>query len=306
MLAKIRSQNGLLRSLPAERAGVRPLFPILCLVSLALLALSRIDHGIVRDLRWQVTEAMTPMLQALSIPVEPLRWAKHRVTDMTQLSEEVSRLRAENLKLKGYEWRAKELARTLKQLQPLARMVAETPYNFVTTRVMSNSSGAFVRSVLVDVGRKQALRPGYPVVNELGLVGRVVDAGESAARILLLTDLNSRVPVRVGGKGVRAILVGDNGARPRLDFVAANSDIKPGDEIATSGSGGLFPQGLRVGRLMRDRRGLRVELSANLDQLEYVSVLFYNGPTLEMTDKSAKRKDARLVGQKKFKLDAKR
>lgn len=281
-------------------AGVRPLFPVLCLVSLALLVLSRIDHSIVRDLRWQATEIISPVLQAMLVPVEPLRWAKHRVEDMTQMTHEVQRLREENLKLKSYEWRAKELERQLERVEQLARMVAKTSYPFLTSRVMANSSGAFVRSVLIDSGRRQDIRPGYPVVNETSLVGRIVDASETAARVLLLTDMNSRVPVRIGKQGVRAILVGDNGAEPRLEFLAANAEIAEGEDIATSGAGGLFPQGLQVGKITRKTRGFRVRLSSDLDQLEYVSVLFYNGPRLEMTDRPRRHKDAHLIGQRRF------
>ena len=285
----------------AERPRIRSAFPVLVLMSLALLVLSRLEHKVIDQLRWHVTEAMTPVLNTMLIPLEPLRWVKRQAKEHWQMSETLVKLRQENVKLSNWQWRAKELQRRIDSLNGLARVVEEADYQFVTARVMANSSGAFVRSVLINAGRQQSVRLGYPVVNAHGLVGRIVDAGEGAARVLLLTDLNSRVPVRVGQEGKRAILVGDNGPNPRLDYLPANAKVVPGATVATSGAGGVFPSGLRVGVVVKDRRGLRVRPTANLDQLEYLSVLFYASPRLEMTDRPQRHKDALLVGQQKFK-----
>ncbi len=279
----------------------RSAFPILLLMSLALLVLSRLEHKVITQLRWHVTEAMTPVLSTLLIPLEPLRWVKREAKEHWQMSEALVKVRQENIKLRNWQWRALELQRKIDTLNGLARVVVEADTQFVTARVMANSSGAFVRSVLINAGRQQNVRLGYPVVNADGLAGRIVDAGDSAARVLLLTDLNSRVPVRVGSAGTRAILVGDNGSTPRLDYLPANAKVASGDMVATSGAGGLFPSGLRVGVVVKDRRGLRVQPIADLDQLEYLSVLFYASPRLEMTDRPDTRKGAHLVGQKKFK-----
>lgn len=281
---------------------LRSTFPVLVLVSLALLVLSRLEHKVTTELRWHVTEAMTPVLSALLVPLEPLRWVNRQAKQHWQLSETVTRLREENTKLSKWQWRALELQRKLDQVSGLARVVSETGYQFVTARVMANSSGAFVRSVLVNAGRQQNVRIGYPVVSQKGVVGRIVDAGDGAARVLLLTDLNSRVPVRIGPSGTRGILLGDNGPNPRLDYLPANAKLKPGDRVATSGAGGVFPAGLEVGVIVKDRRGLRVQTSADLDQLEYLSVLFYNSPRLEITDRPRIRKDARLIGQRAFEI----
>lgn len=278
----------------ADRSRFRPALPILVLLSLALLVLNRLEHNVVDHLRWRVTEAMSPVLNTLLIPVEPLRWIKRQAKEHWHLSETVVTLRQENTELRNWKWRAIELQRKVDTLNGLVKVVEEPGYQFVTARVVANSSGAFVRSVLINAGRRQSLRPGHPVVTANGLVGRIVDSGSQAARVLLLTDLNSRVPVRIGDTGTRAILIGDNGPNPRLDFLPANAKLNPGDVVATSGAGGVFPSGLQVGVVVKDRRGFRVRPAANLDQLEYVSVLFYASPRLEMTDRLPAGKNARL------------
>lgn len=286
-----------------QYSKLRASFPILVLVALGLLVLSRLEHHSIDQLRWRVTEVMTPVLNTLLVPVEPLLWARRQAGEHWRMTETLDDLRKQNSELRHWKWRAQELQRELDGLNALMRVVQETDYPFVTARVMANSSGAFVRSVLINAGRHQNLRLGYPVVNADGLVGRIVDAGESAARVLLLTDLNSRVPVRIGASGIRAILTGDNGSQPRLDYLPANSQLKAGDVVATSGAGGLFPSGLQIGKIVESKAGVRVQLSADLNALEFLSVLFYASPRLELTDRPSQRKDAHLVGQKRFKVD---
>jgi rod shape-determining protein MreC len=109
------------------------------------------------------------------------------------------------------------------------------------------------------------------------------------SRILLLTDINSRIPVFVGRKGVRALMVGDNGASPKLTYAATSgggtgSGFEVGDEVSTSGVGGLFPRGLRIGTVADQGGKLVVVPHARLDELNYVSVLLFENPTLELAD----------------------
>jgi len=113
-----------------------------------------------------------------------------------------------------------------------------------------------------------------------GARGGVVSVGDNAARLLLLTDLASRVPVVVEGAGkkstdedekdevVRAILVGDNSATPVLSFPTKVEGIKPGQLILTSNDGGIFPKGLPIGEVEREGDLFRVRLAANFDRLD--------------------------------------
>lgn len=271
----------------AER-GVRPRFrvvlPLLTLLSIGLLVLSRLDHASMREVRWRIAELMTPVLGAALVPLAPVRWAGSHMSDFFTVAKELQEVREENQRLKGWEWRAGELERKLEEVTRLSRTVSDTAIAFITVRVIANSSGAFVRSAMINAGKDQNLKSGYPVISADGIVGRVVETGRSAARVLLLTDLNSRIPVLVGKTGVRAVLAGDNGSLARLNYVPADAALMPGDEVMTSGTGGLFPRGLRIGTVVESPRGLRVRPHANLDSLEFLSVLFYESPTLELTE----------------------
>ena len=108
----------------------------------------------------------------------------------------------------------------------------------------------------------------------LGLVGRISGVGESTSRVLLLTDAASRIPVAIQPSGQRAIVAGDNSNSPHVDFIENADLVRPGDQIITSGDGGVFPAGLLVGQLALGRDGrLRALLSADYERLEFLRVM---------------------------------
>jgi rod shape-determining protein MreC len=200
---------------------------------------------------------------------------------------EIDRLKTENEQLKQWEWRAKLLERNVAHLRSLLNAVDEPALHFVTGSVIADARGPFLRSALINLGRDNGVRIGYAVINGDGLVGRTVDAGASVARVLLLNDLNSRIPVLVGAAGVRALASGDNSAELKLDFLPDGASLYPGDEVYTSGSDGVLPRGLRVGVVTGLPGAFRVRPHAELSSLDVVSVLFFDAPALVSTDPPA-------------------
>ncbi|MEQ1612331.1 MAG: rod shape-determining protein MreC [Hyphomicrobiaceae bacterium] len=257
---------------------------MLVLVSIALLLLSRLQHGQIAEIRLQLAELMAPALKAAIVPLEPLRRVGQRIETYFELHGELERLRAENQRLRGWEWRAQETERKASQLARLANVVEEPGIEFLTARVVANSSGPFVRSAMLGIGRDRGMKTGYPVIDANGLVGRLIETGARASRVLLVTDINSRIPVQVGRQATRAVLLGDNGPQPRLGYLPAEATIEAGDEVYTSGIGGLLPRGLRIGSVVEDVDGFRMRPHARLDELDYVSILLFESPTIEFAD----------------------
>ncbi len=289
---------------PSGPARIRVALPALVLICLGLLLLSRVNHSMLANARWRIAEWMSPVLQAAMVPLEPVRHVGRQIAAQVDMTEELRRLKTENQKLANWEWRARQLERKLLDLEALTKTVQEPKIDFVTSRVIADSSGAFVRSVMIDAGETQKVHAGYPVINADGLVGRVIETGLSSSRVLLVNDLNSRIPVVVGKASVRAVMAGDNGAQPKLLFMPPDATIMPGDDVATSGTGGLFPRGLRIGVVTGDPAAPRVKLRAELDVLEYLSVLFYDNPALDVPAEpsvpgaktsNAREKDARFA-----------
>jgi rod shape-determining protein MreC len=264
---------------------LRPFLLLLIFISMSLMLLSRLDHSMLGDLRWQITSWMTPVFETAMVPVAPIREMGRTISRQVALQDEVERLRRDNQRLASWEWRARQVENKLADLEAISKVVPEQKLGFVTSRVIADSSGAFVHNVTIDAGRVNKVKSGYPVINADGLVGRIVDIGPDAARVLLATDLNSRIPVVIGPNAVRAIMAGDNSARPYLMYIPDGAKISPGDDVATSGAGGLFPVGLRIGAVSDGATSKpRVTLRANLDRLTYVSVLFYDDPSAHLSD----------------------
>ena len=200
---------------------------------------------------------------------------------------EIDRLKEENETLKQWEWRAKLAERNVAQLRALLNAADEPALHFATGDVIADARGPFLRSALINLGREQGVRVGYAVINGDGLIGRTVEAGDSVARVLLLNDLNSRIPVLVGHGGVRAIALGDTGDELKLDFLPEGAVLHAGDEVFTSGSDGVLPRGLRVGVVTGSHGAYRVRPHADLGALDVVSVLFFDTPVLTRTDPPA-------------------
>lgn len=287
-MRSLRTDTFARRAAEPGRRALRPgLLFLLVFVSVSLLFLSRLHHRYIDEIRLQIAEILAPALKAAVVPLEPVRRLSRRLGDYLDLAGEVDRLRQENQRLRGWEWRAIETERKYIQLSKLANVVEEPGIAFVSGRIVADSSGPFVRSAMMAIGRESGIRVGFPVVDSNGLVGRILETGAQASRVLLLTDINSRIPVQVGKAGHRALLQGDNGAMPKLSHLPPDASIEKGDDVFTSGVGGLYPRGLRIGTVVEDGTGYRVQPIARLDELEFVSVLQFESPGIGLVEEEA-------------------
>jgi rod shape-determining protein MreC len=140
--------------------------------------------------------------------------------------------------------------------------------------VIGQPGGIYVRSVLVGGGAHDGLAKGQAAMVGPGLAGRLTEVGRWSARVLLITDLNSRIPVILEGTRTHAILAGDNSTRPYLLYLPKAAQVNVGDRVVTAGHDGVFPTGLAVGRVAGVENGeIRIEPIADLERLEYVEIV---------------------------------
>ncbi|WP_339915654.1 rod shape-determining protein MreC [uncultured Brevundimonas sp.] len=166
----------------------------------------------------------------------------------------------------------------------------EPPVAMVTARSISESRGPFSNARLIDVGSSQQVSVGNPVINEHGLVGRIVGTSPRVSRMLRLTDVASQTPVLIDRSDARAVLAGDGSDNPRLEFVRGVGSIQVGDRILTSGDGGGFPRGLPIGVAAKGVDGSwRVKLFSDRGAIDYVRVLLFRdfGQLVETDDLNA-------------------
>jgi len=277
----VRAYRGraLILALPLKSIIQRFAFVLLVGAAITVMILSRAEPRLVENLRNVVSDAAAPILDFFSHPAASFASLIEDIDAVLDVHEENARLEKQNAELLRWRSDAEQISRENEELRRMLHVVPDPQARFITARVISDSGGPFVRTVLINAGEKNHVRKGQAVINGEGLTGRVVTAGQHSARILLLTDLNSRVPVVVESSRERAVLAGDNTSRPRLEFLAVDARVSAGDRIVTSGQGGIFPPGLPVGVVsMVSEERVLVQPYVNWDRLEYVTVLDYTLP----------------------------
>lgn len=264
--------------------GLLQRFGLLVLLALAatLLVADRTGIGAARDLRMIVADAAAPVLDALSRPVESANDLVSGVVALADLHAENAELRETVERLKRWEIAARQLEQENRALRSMARLAPEALPAYVTGRVVGESGSAFVRTLLANAGARDGVRAGQAAITGDGLVGRVVEVGRRASRVLLLTDLNSRIPVVLERTRQRAILSGDNSALARLAFLPRDATVAVGERVVTSGHGGVLPPGLPVGVVVRvSPEGASVRPIADLGRVDYVRLVAWTPPAFD-------------------------
>jgi rod shape-determining protein MreC len=269
-------------AVPLRALTQRFAFLFLILAAFGLMLLGKAENVMMERLRAGVLDVVAPILDVASHPVATVSNAIDDVRQLIDLRGENQRLRAQNARLLKWQDAARNLAAENVAFKKLLQFAPPPRAQYATARVIAASGGVFVRSVLVNAGKRHGLAKGQAVVTGDGLAGRIVSVGDGSARVLLITDLNSRIPVLFEGSRRRAILAGDNSDTPRLVFLKRRGRITPGERILTSGHGGVFPPGIPVGVVSSAPDGInRVLPFVRADLLEYVRVVDYRPESSE-------------------------
>jgi rod shape-determining protein MreC len=247
-------------------------------VALGLLVVARAQDSLFEDARETLNDTSAPFMELLAVPgAEVRRWGEG-VSSFFSVYEENQRLREENTRLLAAQRDLATLQRKVQRYEELLNAPKEEDVTSVAARVIADATGPFVHTILVNAGRIQGLTKGQAVVDERGLLGRVITAGNRSARVLLLTDLNSRIPVMIEGANLKAILVGDNTGQPVLEYLPPGSRITAGARVITTPDGGVFPPGVAVGTVAAGSRTPRVDLFTAEGRADFVRVLHYVAP----------------------------
>lgn len=254
-------------------------FLLLVMAAIALMLVSRVDTLRVDQARARVTDAFAPILNVISRPANAVASSIEYVRGLAELHADNARLREENARLLHWQQVALRLEAENRSLRGLLAYRPDPAASFVTARVVADPGGSWVRTLLVTAGRRDGVQRGQAAMAGQGLVGRVVQVGEWSSRILLITDLNARIPVVLETSRQRAMLSGDNSDRPKLLYMPPGLQVSPGERVFTSGHGGLFPPGLPVGIVSAGADGVvRVTPMVDLARIEHVQLVDFGIP----------------------------
>ena len=249
---------------------------ILCLVGVFLVW--RIDSPRVEQFRAYVTDRFVPNLSWAMAPVTGTINLLKDFQSYQRLAEQNRELRSELRQMQAWREAALQLEQENARLLDLNNVRLDPRLTYITGVVLADSGSPFRQSVLINVGARDGLVDGWATMDGIGLVGRILGVAENTTRVILLTDVSSRVPAVIQPSGQRVIVAGDNSAAPVLDFLEDSDLVRPGHRVITSGDGGVFPAGLLIGQVAADPSGkLRVILAADYQRLEFLRVLRHHG-----------------------------
>jgi rod shape-determining protein MreC len=241
-----------------------------------MMLLGKADALLVERARTALADSLAPIYAVLAAPLGRVHVAFNEVVSLWDMRDENARLREENEKLRRWQTIALALDAENQRLKASLRWIPDPEGSFVTARVVADAGGVYARAVLVSVGPNHNIRKGEIAVDERGLVGRVTEVGARTARVLLLTDLNSRIPVTLETSRAHAILIGTNGPRPRLVYWPEGVVPQEGERIVTSAEANAFPANLPIGTVHYTNTGApEVEPAAMLQKLEIVRIFDY-------------------------------
>ena len=227
-----------------------------------LMLLGKVDAVLVDRVRAEVTDAVAPILEAFSRPVATVSEGIQNFQELRVIRDENAKLKQENARLMQWQTVARKLQSENVALHQLLGVVHDKSAKYVTARVIAGSAGALSNMLIVNSGKYDGVRKGQAVISDRGIIGRISEVSNRSARVLLLTDINSRVPVLIESNRTRAIIHLPPGAR-----------VTPSDRIITSGHGGAFPSGLPVGVVASvSDGGIEVQLFTDFSRLEYVRI----------------------------------
>ena len=277
---------------------------VACLILLTIVSMV-VDRRAVaqggRELPWWqaiVLEVTAPVERVVSAPIDGVRRFFTDYVDLIGANAENRRLRRRIAEIESENLQFREALVSSGHLARVASMRDEIEIPMLPAEVVGLDVAPWFRSVLVDRGEEHGVHPGFPVVTHDGVVGSITATSTHAAKTMLLLDRQSSVDAVVQRSRARGVLRGVGRDQLEFEFVVRDSDVTTGDEIVTSGLGGVYPKGLKLGRVaeLRDAGGRLtkiavIEPAVDLGQLEQVFVLLRRGPVMDLLYKQNRLED---------------
>ena len=273
MKSRIR-QRSVARLAPQMFIGGASSSLLFVIIAALLLVFGVVRPQALSGFRIAATDIITPALSVISRPFQNAAATIGNISGMASLRAENAQLKTENARLKEWYQTALMLQAENQSLQELLSLKINQTHQYITSRVISDAGNAFVKTILIETGSSEGVKNNQAVLAGEGMIGRIIEVGKNASRILLITDINSRVPILVEGSQQKAIMSGNNTDYPVLKHLPQDSSLIDGARIITSGDGGVFPAGFPIGRLEKTDNGkFVVKPFADTQKVTYVRVV---------------------------------
>ena len=256
------------------RRGTQQRFSLFVLVilSVVLIFAETIETRPLNKVRSFVKDVVYRSATIVSFPLKSFNNFAGFLENHLNLYSNYNKLIKENNELKNNISKTDFLELENSQLRKLIDEQIESPSNLVSARVMLDKQSPYLNSFVINIGSNKGIKNGMAVLDGKNFIGRIVDVNFFSSRVLLVSDLNSKIPVLSEPSGSHAILSGHGTNEPTLEYLSKNNSIQDGDKIYTSGKEGIFTPGLVVGKAKIEKNKIKVLLFADLDQITFVNI----------------------------------
>ena len=258
--------------------GTKQRFSLFVLIILAIIFLfvETIETKPLNYLRSFIKDTIYRGSLVVSIPSKGFDNIAENINVHINLYDNYSKLKIENDELKNNISKSDFLELENTQLRKLIEEQVSSSSNFVSARIMLDKQSPYLNSLIINVGGNKNIKNGMAVLDGKNFIGRIVDVNFFSSRVLLVSDLNSKIPVISEPSAHHAILTGHGKNVLGLEYLPENHNIRDGDKVYTSGKGGIFSPGIPVGVVKIKKDIIRVLLFSDLSQITFININLKN------------------------------
>jgi len=248
----------------------------LIIFSIALIILSRFNFPAINYLKISLNEVIYRASFIVSIPEQQIKKAGIKVQEHIALYTDYKTTK-ENLKeLQSKEYNIKFIIEENKRLRTLIDAYVYNSDELIG-KVLLDKNSPFLKSIIINKGSKDNVEIGMAVLDKEYLVGKIVEVNYSTSRALLLSDLNSKIPVSVEPGNVQSILSGSGKNNGYIQYFKDDFNIKEDNVVYTSGSGGIFKSGIPIGKIKKlNKENYFIEFFSDLSQLNFIKLVSFS------------------------------
>jgi len=247
-------------------------------IALLLILIHKIDLGVISGISKGVFYLTSPIIRLAVLPAEGISYAYKKASEIADIYQENERLKQKNDELYLLKDKMRALKTENMLLKKLLHHIDLPEIESKTAYIIAETGNAFANSLILYLGNDaKNIKPGYAVVSNSGLIGRIDIISGKYARVMLITDINSKIPVVTEKNRDRGILIGNNTKEMKLLYTPLLAELQPGDLLVTSGIGGGIPANIPIARIKNiEMDSITATPLFNTQKLEMVKIIIYD------------------------------
>jgi len=252
-------------------------FSLLALLffSIFLIVLSKLNFTAINYLKLGIKEVVFRTSFIVSLPEKYISYSFHAIEEHIDLYKDYNLTKEELKKIKSEKYNVNFLEAENKRLKKILEDISSS-YEEIIAKVIIDKQSPFLRSIIINKGSKNEIKKGMAVLSDSYLVGKVIEVNFMTSRVLLLSDLNSKIPVTIEPGGIQSILSGNGVSDGVIQYTKGKMPINGEGVIYTSGTGGLLKSGIPIGKISHSENKNNVDFFVDFSQLRFVRILSYS------------------------------